>query len=85
MVVDRYEACVCKGKQSEKVAAGLLEHLSPHVTEISDLCAKGFDANFDLKLPKNLHGAEWFSKATVKRFLSKGGLFFIFPFHFPYI
>ncbi|XP_057458441.1 uncharacterized protein LOC130749152 isoform X2 [Lotus japonicus] len=66
---NRYEACVCKGKQFEKVAAGLLEHLSPHVTEISDLCAKGFDANFDLKLPKNLHGAEWFSKATVKRFL----------------
>ncbi|KAJ1400557.1 hypothetical protein SESBI_29425 [Sesbania bispinosa] len=66
---NRYEAFVSKGKQAEKVAAGHLDHLLPHVPEINDLCAKGFDANYDLKLPKNLHGAEWFSKATVKRFL----------------
>ncbi|KAJ1387500.1 hypothetical protein SESBI_39904 [Sesbania bispinosa] len=66
---NRYEAFVSKGKQTEKVAAGHLDHLLPHVPEINDLCAKGFDANYDLKLPKNLHGAEWFSKATVKRFL----------------
>lgn len=69
----RYEAFVCKGKQSEKVAAGHLEHLLLHVPAINDLYAKGFDANFDLKLPQNMHGAEWFSKATVKRFLSKRG------------
>ncbi|WJX40675.1 hypothetical protein P8452_28124 [Trifolium repens] len=66
---NRYEAYVCKGNQSEKVAAGHLEHILPHLPEINDLHAKGFDANFDLKLPKDLHGAEWFSKATVKRFL----------------
>ncbi|GAU42577.1 hypothetical protein TSUD_302930 [Trifolium subterraneum] len=65
----KYEAYVCKGNQSEKVAAGHLEHLLPHLPKINDLQAKGFDANFDLKLPKDLHGAEWFSKATVKRFL----------------
>ncbi|CAK8567741.1 unnamed protein product [Lathyrus sativus] len=66
---NRYDAYVCKGNQFEKVAAGQLERLLPHLPEINDLHAKGFDANFDLKLPKDLHGAEWFSKATVKRFL----------------
>ncbi|KAL3025955.1 hypothetical protein AAZX31_04G206000 [Glycine max] len=66
---NRYEAFVCKGKQSDKVAAGHLEHLLPHLPAINDLYAEGFDTNFDLKLPENLHGAEWFSKATVQRFL----------------
>ncbi|KAL5075381.1 hypothetical protein RYX36_014365 [Vicia faba] len=66
---NRYEAYVCKGNQFEKVAAGHLEHLLPHLPEINDLHAQGFDAKFDLKLPKDLYGAEWFSKATVKRFL----------------
>ncbi|TKY73976.1 hypothetical protein E2542_SST02735 [Spatholobus suberectus] len=66
---NRYEAFVCRGKQSHKVAAGHLEHLLPHLPAINDLYAEGFDANFDLKLPENLHDAEWFSKATVKRFL----------------
>jgi hypothetical protein len=64
------------------VAAGHLEHILPHLPEINDLHAKGFDANFDLKLPKDLHGAEWFSKATVKRFISNSGLFFILSLHF---
>ncbi|XP_019430947.1 PREDICTED: uncharacterized protein LOC109338217 [Lupinus angustifolius] len=66
---NRYETFVCKGKQSEKIAAGQLEHLLPHVPAINDLYAKGCDANFDLQLSENLHGAEWFSKVTVKRFL----------------
>ncbi|QCE15419.1 hypothetical protein DEO72_LG11g2430 [Vigna unguiculata] len=65
----KYEAFVCKGMQSDKAAAGHLEHLLPHLPAINDLYAEGFDANFDLELPENLHGAEWFSKATIKRFL----------------
>ena len=72
----RYEAFVCWEEQSEKVAAGILEHLLQHVPEINGLYAKGFDANFDFRLPENLQGAQWFSKATVRRFLSKDGPFF---------
>ncbi|CAL0327537.1 unnamed protein product [Lupinus luteus] len=66
---NRYEAFVYKGKQSEKVAAGQLEHLLPHISAMNDLYDKGCDASFDLKLAENLHGAEWFSKATVERFM----------------
>jgi hypothetical protein len=58
------------------VATGHLEHLLPHLPEINDLHAKGFDANFNLKLPKDLHAAEWFSKETVKRFTSNAGCLF---------
>lgn len=64
------------------MAAGHLEHLLPHLPEINDMHAKGFDAKFDLKLPKDLHGAEWFSKATVKRLISNSGLsFFLLLLH----
>lgn len=59
----------------EKVAAGLLEHLLLHLPGINDLCAKGLDANFNLNRPENLQDVEWFTKATVKRFLSKISLF----------
>ncbi|MED6172070.1 hypothetical protein PIB30_046696 [Stylosanthes scabra] len=62
---NRYEAFACKGKQSEQVMAGDLEHLLPHIPAINKLYAKGSNANFDLELPENMHGAEWFSKATV--------------------
>ncbi|KAI4306990.1 hypothetical protein L6164_030224 [Bauhinia variegata] len=66
---NRYEAFVYRKKQSERVTNGLLEHLLPHLPGINDLYAKGFDANFDLKLPENLHDVDWFSKGTVARFL----------------
>ncbi|XP_054797233.1 uncharacterized protein LOC129302402 isoform X2 [Prosopis cineraria] len=70
---NRYEAFVYMEEQLEKVATGLLEHLSLHLPGINDLCVKGLDANFDLKLPENLHDVEWFTKATVKRFLDVVG------------
>ncbi|XP_028778901.1 nucleolar protein dao-5 isoform X2 [Neltuma alba] len=70
---NRYEAFVCREEQVEKVAGGLLEYLLPHLPGINDLCAKGLDASFELKSPKNLHDVEWFTKATVKRFLDVVG------------
>ena len=74
-VWSRYEAFVYREEQVEKVAAGLLEHLLLHLPGINDLCAKGLDANFNLNRPENLQDVEWFTKATVKRFLSKISLF----------
>ncbi|KAI9110792.1 hypothetical protein K1719_018230 [Acacia pycnantha] len=70
---NRYEAFVYREEQVEIVAVGLLEHLLLHLPGINDLCAKGLDANFDLKSPEKLHDVDWFTKATVKRFLDVVG------------
>ncbi|KAK4277675.1 hypothetical protein QN277_015635 [Acacia crassicarpa] len=70
---NRYEAFAYREEQVEIVTVGLLEHLLLHLPGINDLCAKGLDANFDLKSPENLHEVDWFTKVTVKRFLDVVG------------
>ncbi|GLT94588.1 hypothetical protein SLE2022_123200 [Rubroshorea leprosula] len=66
---NRYEAFICANNKVEKLAVGILEKLLPHLPALSNLYAKGYNANYKLQLPPNLATAPWFTKATLSRFL----------------
>ncbi|GFZ15135.1 hypothetical protein Acr_24g0013250 [Actinidia rufa] len=66
---DRYEACVCSGNKVEAIASGLLGQLVLHLPLLKDLFSRRSNAKFKLRPPKNLESCQWFTKATLTRFL----------------
>ncbi|PSS33232.1 Neurofilament medium polypeptide like [Actinidia chinensis var. chinensis] len=66
---DRYEACVCSGNKVERIASGLLGQLVLHLPVLKDLFLRGSNAKFKLRPSKNLESCQWFTKATLTRFL----------------
>ncbi|XP_057482882.1 COP1-interacting protein 7-like isoform X2 [Actinidia eriantha] len=66
---DRYHACVYSGNKVERIASGLLGQLVLHLPVLKDLFLRGSNAKFKLCPPKNLESCQWFTKATLTRFL----------------
>lgn len=66
---DRYDACACSGDTTEKVASGLLGQLVLHVPKLKDVFSRGSNASFQVQRPEDLDTSQWFTKATVTRFL----------------
>lgn len=66
---NRYEAFVCYNGDIEKLASGLLTHLSSHLPHVNDLHHTESSDHFKLHLPESLKGSTWFSKSTLSRFL----------------
>ncbi|GJY36838.1 hypothetical protein Tco_0422216 [Tanacetum coccineum] len=71
---NRYEACVCSGNRTAKVASGTLEHLLLHSPRVKKLSSKGSRTNIKLLPPENISASEWFTTTTLKRFLHILGL-----------
>lgn len=74
---NRYEAFTCCDNKVEKIGAGNLEKVLPHLPDLNNLYEKGCNAaaNYKLELPRNLQTAPpaWFTKATLTRFLHTVG------------
>ncbi|CAH1430740.1 unnamed protein product [Lactuca virosa] len=66
---NRYEAYVCSSNRTQKVASGTLKQLLLHSPRVKDLSSKGSNTNFKILPPDNSNDAEWFTTATLKRFL----------------
>lgn len=70
---NRYEALIYNENKIEKLTDGLLEQLALHLPDVKDLHSEGSNANLELRLPKNISGAAWFTKSTLNRFLCIAG------------
>ncbi|KAL7588773.1 hypothetical protein Lser_V15G36048 [Lactuca serriola] len=68
-IQNRYEAYVCSSNRAHKVASGTLKQLLLHSPRVKDLSSKGSNTNFKILPPDNSNDAEWFTTATLKRFL----------------
>ncbi|CAI9295825.1 unnamed protein product [Lactuca saligna] len=66
---NRYEAYVCSSNRTQKVASGTLKQLLLHSPRVKDLSSKGSNTNFKILPPDNSNDADWFTTATLKRFL----------------
>lgn len=70
---NRYEACVSTSNRVEKVASGDLQQLLSHLPQVKDLSAKSSDSNFRILPPDDVNDVDWFSTATLTRFLDVAG------------
>ncbi|KAK9075394.1 hypothetical protein SSX86_003717 [Deinandra increscens subsp. villosa] len=67
---NRYEACVSTRNIIEKVASGDLQQLLLHLPQVKDLSSKTSDSNFRILTPDDVSDANWFTTATLTRFLN---------------
>ncbi|KAM0014332.1 hypothetical protein Hdeb2414_s0036g00730841 [Helianthus debilis subsp. tardiflorus] len=70
---NRYEACVSTSNVIEKVASGDLQQLLLHLPQVKDLSSKTSDSNFRILTPEDVSNADWFTIATLTRFLNIAG------------
>lgn len=70
---NRYEIFICGHDEVEKLAAGKLELLLPHLPGVNNLNAKGTNAIFKLQVTGEADAASWFTKSTLNRFLQLVG------------
>ncbi|CAM8913529.1 unnamed protein product [Rhodiola kirilowii] len=67
---NRYQAFACDGNKEELLVEGLLEPLTQHLPQLKDFYSGGSEANVKLHWPRSSSVASWFSKSTIRRFLS---------------
>ncbi|KAI3783556.1 hypothetical protein L1987_42640 [Smallanthus sonchifolius] len=67
---NRYEACVSTSGIIEKVASGDLQQLLLQLPQVKDLSSQTSDSNFRILTPDDVNNADWFTAATLTRFLN---------------
>ncbi|KAK1431895.1 hypothetical protein QVD17_08671 [Tagetes erecta] len=70
---NRYEASVSTNNIIENVASGDLQQLLLHLPQVKDLSSKTSDSNFRILTPDDVNNVDWFTSATLTRFLSIAG------------
>ncbi|KAL8232135.1 hypothetical protein R6Q57_001913 [Mikania cordata] len=67
---NRYEACVSASNIIEKVASGDLQQLLFQLPQVKNLSSKTSNSNFRILTPDGVSNADWFTTATLTRFLN---------------